>query len=427
MTANKLTVNFAAAHLAGEAVAGDGETVEGAENGDGDLFRLEKSLSESLDFLASDSLDGCKDFVERREAVEVEFLAREVGHAGTGRLEGEHQRTFQVIFGAQQFFFGDRRLLHGAEFGDGHIEDLADGFLGGTRINTEHPRIGIGSEFAEDGIGEAVFFANILKETRRHATAEKIVEYGDTEAALVSDGQRRNADAEVYLLEIFLGLEMNGRSGSGDGVFAAGLGGRQVSEFLLHELQDLIVSDVSGSGDQNVIGSEPILKAAAKSFAIELANGLRSAEDRTAEGMIGPETTSKDVVEKILGIVEIHLDLFENDLALLFDVVGIEFRTENKIGKDIEGDGEVLVEYFSVETNLFFRGEGIEHAADGIHFAGNVFGGAAFGAFKHHVLKEVGETVFGGDFAAGAVADPDADGDRTDVLHGLGDNDEAVG
>ena len=84
------------------------------------------------------------------------------------------------------------------------------------------------------------------------------------------------------------------------------------------------------------------------------------------------------------------------------------------------------VEDFGVETDLFLGGESVEHATDGIHFAGDVFGRAALGAFEDHVLEEVGDAIFGGGFAAGAVADPDADGNGTDVLHGLSDDDEAV-
>ena len=39
----------------------------------------------------------------------------------------------------------------------------------------------------------------------------------------------------------------------------------------------------------------------------------------------------------------------------------------------------------------------------------------------------MGEAIFLRNFAARTVANPDADGDRTDVGHRLGDNDETVG
>jgi len=87
----------------------------------------------------------------------------------------------------------------------------------------------------------------------------------------------------------------------------------------------------------------------------------------------------------------------------------------------------VLVKNLGIETDLFFGRESVEHAADGIHFTGDGFGGAAFRALKNHVLHKVGEAVLFGDFAAGAVADPDADGHGAHMGHGLSDNHEAVG
>ena len=63
-------------------------------------------------------------------------------------------------------------------------------------------------------------------------------------------------------------------------------------------------------------------------------------------------------------------------------------------------DGQMLVQNFGVEANLFLGGEGIEHAADGIHFARDGFGGAALRAFEDHVFDEVRESVFFERFAA---------------------------
>jgi len=143
--------------------------------------------------------------------------------------------------------------------------------------------------------------------------------------------------------------------------------------------------------------------------------------------MLWPKASSEDVVEKILGVVHVHLDFFEDDLTLFLDVFGIELGAKDEVGEDVERDGQMGVQHLGVETDLFLGGEGIQHAADGIHFAGNVFGRTALGTLEDHVLKEMGSAVFRRGFAAGAMANPNADGDGADVLHSLGDNDEAVG
>ncbi len=87
----------------------------------------------------------------------------------------------------------------------------------------------------------------------------------------------------------------------------------------------------------------------------------------------------------------------------------------------------MLVQNFGIEADLFLGSERIEHAADGIHFARDGFGGAALRTLEDHVLHEVGQAVFFGDFAAGTVANPDTHGDGANVGHGLGDHHEAVG
>src|SRR5258708_23162295 len=91
--------------LAGQARAVEGEAVEGAEDGDGDLAGLEISLREGLEFLVGDGFDPGEDFVERIEAAEIQLLAGKIGHAGAGGLEREHQRAFEMILRAAKLFF----------------------------------------------------------------------------------------------------------------------------------------------------------------------------------------------------------------------------------------------------------------------------------------------------------------------------------
>ena len=229
------------------------------------------------------------------------------------------------------------------------------------------------------------------------------------------------------MLEVALGFEIDGRGGERDG-FRVEMSGRlKVAKLLLREIEDLLVGNVARSGDDDVIGRKPILKTAKKRFAAEITNGFRSAEDGTTEGMFGPEAASKNVMEEIFGIVQIHLDFFEDDLALFINVAGIELGTKDEIGDDVESNGEMLVEDLGVEADLFLGGEGIEHAADGIHFAGDVFGGTALSTLENHVLEEMGKAVFGSGFAAGTIANPDADRDGAYMLHSLGDDNESVG
>src|ERR1700730_9160358 len=243
--------------------------MEGAKRGYRDLFGAKECLSDGLDFFASDGFDPCEDFVERAEAAEVELLAGEIRHAGAGGLEGKHERAFEVILGAEEFFFRDGCFLQIAEFLDHQVDDLADGFLGRTGVDRHHARVGIWRELAENGVGQTLLFANVLEKSRRHAATQKIVHHRDSEAPLVSEWDRSRTRADVNLLEVALGLKMDGCFCGWRGMVFYRTRGNQATEFALDKLEDLLVGDVARRGKHQAIRREPVLKALSQRIAIE--------------------------------------------------------------------------------------------------------------------------------------------------------------
>ncbi len=87
----------------------------------------------------------------------------------------------------------------------------------------------------------------------------------------------------------------------------------------------------------------------------------------------------------------------------------------------------MLVQDLDVEADGFLAGEGVEVAADSVHFAGDALGGARFGALEDHVLDKVGDAVDLGQLVARASANPNAHGDGADVIHFFSQNREPVG
>src|SRR6202030_884825 len=175
-----------------------------------------------------------------------------------------------------------------------------------------------------------------------------------------------------------------------------------------------------------MVRGKPRGEARFQHLAIKVFYRFRSAKYGASQSVFVPKPASKDFVQKILGVVHVHLDFFQDDLLLLSDVFGIKIGTENKIGDDVEGDGQMFVEDFGVEADLFLGGESVEHAADGIHFTRDSFRGTALGAFENHVLDEVGQPVFVGRFPARTAANPYADGDRAHVRHVFGNDHQAI-
>ena len=86
----------------------------------------------------------------------------------------------------------------------------------------------------------------------------------------------------------------------------------------------------------------------------------------------------------------------------------------------------MLVEHLDVVAGVFLGGEGVELAADRIDRLSDILGRTGAGALEQHVLDEVGDAAALGRFVARAARQPDADADRADLRHPLGEDAKAV-
>src|SRR2546429_9336406 len=163
----------------------------------------------------------------------------------------------------------------------------------------------------------------------------------------------------MYLLEVALGFEMDGRFRARRAVAFRGTCWFHAAEFPLHQFQHLFVSDVARGSHHQMIRREPFPETRKQRIAIEGFDGLRSAENRTPERMLRPEAARKNFVKELLGIVQVHFYFFEDDLAFLLHILRIEFRAKDKVRDDVKSDAQVLVKNFGIETNLFLGSEGV--------------------------------------------------------------------
>ena len=163
-----------------------------------------------------------------------------------------------------------------------------------------------------------------------------------------------------------------------------------------------VVVEVAGGGEDHVGGGEAAGVLVEDDVLVEAGDGFGGAEDGAAEGVALPEVLGEELVDEVVGVVFVHLDLFEDDALFLGDVFGGEGGVEDEVGEEVEGGGDVFVEDLDVEADGFFAGEGVEVAADGVDFAGELLGGAGGGALEDHVLDEVGDAVDGRGFRRGS-------------------------
>ena len=124
--------------------------------------------------------------------------------------------------------------------------------------------------------------------------------------------------------------------------------------------------------------------------------------------MVLPETAREDLVNQVLGVVRLHLQLFQDDALLLLDVLVMEQRMQHQVRKDVEDQRQVLVQHLGVEADHLLGREGVQVASDGVHRAGDVLRRAAGGPLEYHVLDEVRDAVLFGRLLAASGAHPDA-------------------
>ena len=403
------------------------QAVEAAEQGEGDAVGVEEVRGHGHDFFFGDGFDAVDNLVELEEALEVHLLASEVGHARHGAFEREQEIAFELILGAAELAGLERLSFETAEFLHDEFDDLDGAVRGSSGVDAERAGVAIGSEIGVNGVDEAAFFAHGLEEAGTHAAAEDGVEQERGVAGLVSDGGSGNAETELHLFKGLFVAQVNARGDGGGLVAADDVARCERAEVAGDHLDKAVVFEIAGRGEDHVAGLEALLEETDQRILLEAADGFAGAEDGLAERMTLPEILHEDLVDEGVGIVFVHLDFFEDDASLARNFFVGEDGVENQVGEDVESGGEVFVEDLDVETDGFFAGKGVEVAADGVDFAGDALRGAGFGSFEDHVLDEVGDAVKFRHFVTGASAHPDTHSDGADVLHALGEDDEAAG
>src|SRR5260370_8959900 len=84
-------------------------------------------------------------------------------------------------------------------------------FERGAGIDRQASSVAIRVEIIVDGVSQALLFADLLEQSRTHATAQNGVEHVRNVALLVRDGMGRNPHAQLHLLERFLVARDNPR------------------------------------------------------------------------------------------------------------------------------------------------------------------------------------------------------------------------
>ena len=91
-------------------------------------------------------------------------------------------------------------------------------------------------------------------------------------------------------------------------------------EGFLQKWNELFGTNIAGRAEDHVGRMKRLGVVSQDVIAAEAVDGVGSAEDRTAEGVIRPERRNEDFVYEIVRRVLHHLDLFQNHRSLRLEI-----------------------------------------------------------------------------------------------------------
>ena len=117
------------------------------------------------------------------------------------------------------------------------------------------------------------------------------------------------------------------------------------------------------------------------------ADHLRPADDRPAERVVAEDRAGEHVVDLVRGLVLVHRDLLDHDLALGVDVrIG---RPQHHVLEHVERALEVLVEEARVDRGRLLARAGVDLGPHPVEDLVDLERGEAVGALEQQVLEEV--------------------------------------
>ena len=81
-------------------------------------------------------------------------------------------------------------------------------------------------------------------------------------------------------------------------------------------------------GHNHPIGLVEVLQVLQHVLTPHFPQALPRAQYGPTQGVLAPELLGEEIVDQVVGVVLDHLDLFQDDSALLFDVRGIQLGVQ---------------------------------------------------------------------------------------------------
>ncbi len=296
-----------------------------------------------------------------------ELLAAEPEGDVSGVLHAHEEAALGVLAGLVELVLGDAVLELG-ELGEDGLEGGGgvSGVDGG--VDLHGAGVAVVGGAAVGLVGEAALLPELQEEAAAHALAEDGAEHGIGVALGVLAGDAVEAEADVGLLRLaVLDVDAGGPLAEDDGVQVEGVAGGPVAHGALEPVDDLVVVDVAGDGDDGVGGDVLVVDEAEHGVAGEGADGVGGAADVAAEGLVGPHGLVDEEAGAGVGVIAGGGELLEDDAALLLELDGVEEGVADHVDDEVGGDVEVGASDLAPVGGDLAGGGGVHEAADAVN------------------------------------------------------------
>jgi hypothetical protein len=196
---------------------------------------------------------------------------------------------------------------------------------------------------------------------------------------------------------------------------------------LQNQPADVVVLQSSRCGHNQLIRTVVPLVVVPDSGAGHGHDRLGGAADGPAKGVARQDGLNELLMADVRGIVIVHRQFFENDVAFLLQLAVVEHGGGDHVRDDVDGHRQIGIEHAGVVAGVFLRRRGIGFPADLVKSRRDVKRRAPLRSLEQQVLQEVRRTVLALRLVPGANADPEADGCRTLPGHRFRQHSDAAG
>src|SRR3984957_8428640 len=364
-----------------------------------------------------DSVDAGQHLVEGKRASIDLHLARELVDPRPGLLKRRHQRDLHLRFGAANFRFlepvrGFRKAIERRSDHLGHI------FVSRGCVETEQARVDEVPVESIDRVSKAPFFAHLLKEPRRHATAHGGGE--DVGGVVIRRARRAPLEAhhDMRLLEPPLYLDLAAA------ISGARFGGSrrlgEGSEPRLGEIEDMIVFDRPGGSHDGGAGAVAATQIKIDPRPVERPDALPRAQDRPADRRGRPRGRREEIEHQVVRRIFDRPDFLDDNILLSFKLLRGECALGEKIANDVKHELRIARQNPGEITRPFNAGLCVKVAAYVFYRLGDFAGVSTARALERHMLDEMREPVLARPLVARSRLDEHADRRGLEMRRRLG-------